>query len=247
MPTMLNLLQDPEEDVRIAAIHAAVALRALRPVLILEELLKFDKLIHIEWRNLVAKLQDLDWQTHRSAWDKIPQLARSISLATNRQVPDFETPIMAALQDPSPDVPLCALTTLAKLAEIAGFRAVVLHLIPCVIACFSDNRNEIRLQSLRAALCLAEYDDFHPRIYQGVQKIISTSKDRDGKVRSTSLKLLLKLAEGFTGKIPEKIKQTAPHLLTLLQHQSTRRNAVALLTCLAEDQEGSFLSSCLSG
>ncbi|KAJ7617722.1 hypothetical protein FB45DRAFT_932527 [Roridomyces roridus] len=69
----------------------------------------------------------------------------------------------------------------------------------------------------------------------GVQKIISTSKDRDDEVRAVSLKVLLKLAQR-AAKIPERIKQITPHLLTLLRHQCTRRDAVALLTCLAADK-----------
>ncbi|KAJ7617721.1 hypothetical protein FB45DRAFT_213869 [Roridomyces roridus] len=74
--TMLALLEDPEQDVRIAAIHNAVALRALKPSL-KKGAGEFQSTIHTEWCSVVEKLQDPAPRTYLVAWDNMPQLAHS--------------------------------------------------------------------------------------------------------------------------------------------------------------------------
>jgi hypothetical protein len=37
-------------------------------------------------------------------------------------------------------------------------------------------------------------------------------------------------------KFPDRIKLTMPHLLTLLENRNTRKDAVALIACLAKDK-----------
>ncbi|KAJ7759388.1 armadillo-type protein [Mycena maculata] len=230
---IISLLEDPEEDVRIAAIQMTVLLRTLQPEILKDEQ-KFHSVIHTAWRNVLADVESAKPSTFIAAFDKLPQLAEYACLMEDSQFPGVGPPIFAALKDSTHDVHLCGLRALSKLAENNRFRTGLVRAVPKVTALLANKRTDIRVQTLKNLHNLAGYPEFRQRIVQDVGDIIPTLKDRDPEVRVAGLKVLLALAQGE--RIPDRIKLTTPHLLTLLQSQSTRKDAVALITCLAGDK-----------
>ncbi|KAJ6544971.1 hypothetical protein DFH09DRAFT_1172373, partial [Mycena vulgaris] len=215
--TIQKSLEHPEEDLCIAAAHMT------------NGAINVDDIIRHAWTKVLAHLDVFNIERYLAAFDKIPKLAEFVGLLDNSQFSRVESAITTALKDHRRTLHLSGLHVLSQLASNDRHFS---HIVPKVTALLSSKHSDTRVEVLNTLLRLAEYKKCCDKMNLG--EIISILKDRETEVRVTGLKLLLKLAQ--KDRIPDRIKLTTPHLLNLIQSSKTRKDAVALLTCLAEEK-----------
>ncbi|KAJ6616223.1 armadillo-type protein [Mycena sp. CBHHK59/15] len=229
VPAILCLLQDPEEAVRIAAAQTIESLRQSQHEI--PDDAHFHSVIESAWSNVLADLENPKPDICIAGLEKLPKITEYTQHTDEISVARVMPQIIASLKDSNENIILAGLKTLLRLAEnskaileqrgvgshrlLDQFRGGVVCTVPKITAILSNSKKE---------LC--------HKINQEVSEIISTLKDPQARV--ASLKALIKLAKDE--KCPDRIKLTMPYLLTLLQNQDTRKDAVALLTCLAADK-----------
>ncbi|KAJ7683658.1 armadillo-type protein [Mycena rosella] len=247
IPSILNLLRHPKDEVRIAATGMAgqsIISVALQNIYTSTSVLLCGSRPEIRdevrpvlknlWDNVLVDFTNSEPITRVAALGKLPKLTEFAALLDNVPFTGFEVPIITALKDQNQDLYLLGLSILSKLVDNNRFRERLLGTISKVTALLSNKASHTRVEVLNNLLKLAEHKDCRQEIRKEVGEIISVLKDREPTVRSAGLKVLIKLAE--EGVIPDRIKLTTPHLLTLVQSLHTRKDAVLLLTSLAREK-----------
>ncbi|KAJ7910519.1 armadillo-type protein [Mycena leptocephala] len=252
IPLILALLEDPEEDVRISAIRVTASLDESQ--MELQDKAKLNVAIQGVWGKTFGELENArpkntDPNIYVAALEKLAKLADCDWLPEDTQFASVVPPIIAAVKDQSRSIQLSGLRTLSKLANNAKFRESLAPVVSKLTALLSNKKSDtqILLEVLGNFLKLAKYQQFGSVIKKELPEIIPVLYNRDPEVRVAGLSVLFKVAQELEAdKLPDRIKLTMPHLLTLLENRNTRKDAVALMACLAKDKTCRVYSLCFS-
>ncbi|KAJ7798930.1 armadillo-type protein, partial [Mycena olivaceomarginata] len=242
IPLVLDLLEHPEEDVRVSAIRVTVSLGESQ--MELKDKAKLNVAIQGVWRKAFHELENAPPKNtnpsiYVAALEKLAKLADYDWLLEDTQFDNVVPPIIAAVKDQSRSIQLSGLRALSKLADNAKFREILAPTVPKMTALLSNKKSDshILLEVLGNLLKLAKYQQFKSIIKKEISDIIPVLNDRDPKVCVAGLLVLFKVTQELEAdKLPDRIKLTMPHLLTLLENQNTRKDAAALIACLAKDK-----------
>ncbi|KAJ6572193.1 armadillo-type protein [Mycena capillaripes] len=241
IPLVLSLLEHSEEDVRVSASRVAVSLGESQ----MELKEKANVAIQGVWSKTFTELENArpkntDPSIFVAALEKLAKFADYDWLPEDTEFARVVPPIIAAVKDQSRSIQLSGLRALSKLADNAKFRESLGPVVPKMTPLLLSNKRsdtQILLEVLGNFLKFAQHQQFRSIIKKEVPYIISVLDDREPKVRVAGLSVLFKVAQELEAdKLPDRLKSTMPHLLTLLENLNTRKDAVALIACLVKDK-----------
>ncbi|KAK7014371.1 armadillo-type protein [Favolaschia claudopus] len=240
---VLHLLKHSEEDVRVCAIQLAVSMGESRGDPGAKTTL--NTAIQLVWSKTLddlerARMKTTDLSIYITALENLAKLSAYEWLPEDTEFSRIlPQALIAAVKAQRRSIQLAGLGALSKLAHNANFRDSLTSVISKLTVFLSNKKTDtqILLEVLNIISKLAEYQQFRTSIKKELPDIICVLDNRDTKVRVAGLSVLLKVAEELEpDKLPDRLQSTMPQLLTLLENQNTRQNAVALISCLAKNK-----------